>query len=780
MEKSNSEWAKNIPCRNVIIYGYCKKQTEGCPFRHEGDDDNATHIAKPNNNIASNSVLDKGINEPVADNDTESNAAINENNTLSLKSLQLNSLNQQQNTETATQVIPISGFTSISQLIQPPSSAGSINAGIASSPTPNSVPKFNAKTSASFTPMGGKADLNTETANQNNETTVNSAGLSITGNIAPPLGSIHPVINTLAPSFDAYAARSFTPSASSSNLVNAPGMHSESIENHNQIIQPQGQIAQQPPMPMPFPTQPGMPHPSSSSAPSHYPPFPISQMGGDPTVIGQAPPHFPQANLGLKYPIIYPPPHSLLQYHLYAPDPPPHFNLSLKPNEQLPESLFIPNNLRIDLVKKNMAALQIFPPGGLIPDIVQDYFGLVSLDFHKQEATNVGSQSNHFFGHKSSLYKVFSNVDGNVYLMRRIHDAKAIDPTQLAQAYQEWSSVSSTNIVKLKDLFTTTKFGDTSLCAIYDYYPLASSLYETHFVTFPLEYVTQDYLWLYLTQITTAMKAIHSKGLYIGDSLNWNKIIVTGKPGRIKVVSSEVFKILDPNNLHNNSSTSTTHSNDVIKEQQADFRRLGELLNKLSNAIKPSPQSLSNNDTNSSGDLTNAKNKSNFPKIDELSVDENFKEVLKYLLDDSNTKKNIKELSHIFSDKLFELLDSSQSLTEYTESVLSKELENGRLFRLICKLNCIFGRMESRVDINWSDSGEKFPIILFYDYVFHQVDETGKPFVDLTHILRCLNKLDSGVAEKIMLVTPDEMNCIIISYKELKDLVETTFRSLTQ
>ena len=68
----------------------------------------------------------------------------------------------------------------------------------------------------------------------------------------------------------------------------------------------------------------------------------------------------------------------------------------------------------------------------------------------------------------------------------------------------------------------------------------------------------------------------------------------------------------------------------------------------------------------------------------------------------------------------------------------------------------------------------------FYDYVFHQKDETGKNTMDLTHVLRCLNKLDAGVSEKIMLVTPDEMNCIIVSYKEMKDLVDSTFRSLTQ
>ena len=165
--------------------------------------------------------------------------------------------------------------------------------------------------------------------------------------------------------------------------------------------------------------------------------------------------------------------------------------------------------------------------------------------------------------------------------------------------------------------------------------------------------------------------------------------------------------------------------------------------------------------------------------VDSLAVDDDFKQVLNYLLDPKSLK-TLPELMALFSHKILPIISSLQTFTEYTESILARELENARLFRLMCKMNFIFGRIESRIDINWSESGEKFPIILFYDYVFHQADETGKPVMDLTHVLRCLNKLDAGIGEKLMLVTPDEMNCIIISYKELKDLIDSTFRALAQ
>ena len=41
----------------------------------------------------------------------------------------------------------------------------------------------------------------------------------------------------------------------------------------------------------------------------------------------------------------------------------------------------------------------------------------------------------------------------------------------------------------------------------------------------------------------------------------------------------------------------------------------------------------------------------------------------------------------------------------------------------------------------WSETGERYIIKLFRDYVFHQVDERGNPLVNLSHVLTCLNKV---------------------------------------
>ncbi|CAG8816342.1 40135_t:CDS:2, partial [Gigaspora margarita] len=74
------------------------------------------------------------------------------------------------------------------------------------------------------------------------------------------------------------------------------------------------------------------------------------------------------------------------------------------------------------------------------------------------------------------------------------------------------------------------------------------------------------------------------------------------------------------------------------------------------------------------------------------------------------------------------------------QSELSKELENGRLVRLLYKFGSINERPKFDIDPSWSETGDRYLIKLFRDYVFHQVDEHGYLVVNMSHVLTCLNK----------------------------------------
>ena len=45
------------------------------------------------------------------------------------------------------------------------------------------------------------------------------------------------------------------------------------------------------------------------------------------------------------------------------------------------------------------------------------------------------------------------------------------------------------------------------------------------------------------------------------------------------------------------------------------------------------------------------------------------------------------------------------------------------------------------MDPSWSETGDRYLLKLFRDYLFHQVTESGAPWLDLAHIVACLNKV---------------------------------------
>lgn len=112
-----------------------------------------------------------------------------------------------------------------------------------------------------------------------------------------------------------------------------------------------------------------------------------------------------------------------------------------------------------------------------------------------------------------------------------------------------------------------------------------------------------------------------------------------------------------------------------------------------------------------------------------------------------------------------------------------------------CSISINLHRLRFARDARWSETGDRYIIKLFRDYVFHQVDEHGNPILDLSHVLTCLNKvchlsahvvqpfqtliylhqLDAGTDEKLMLVARDEQSCLVVSYKDIKTCVSNAF-----
>ena len=65
------------------------------------------------------------------------------------------------------------------------------------------------------------------------------------------------------------------------------------------------------------------------------------------------------------------------------------------------------------------------------------------------------------------------------------------------------------------------------------------------------------------------------------------------------------------------------------------------------------------------------------------------------------------------------------------------------------KLGTVVDRTELNLDTAWAETGDRYMLKLFRDYVFHQVMEDGRPFLDLAHVIACLNRLDAGIPDKV-------------------------------
>ena len=58
--------------------------------------------------------------------------------------------------------------------------------------------------------------------------------------------------------------------------------------------------------------------------------------------------------------------------------------------------------------------------------------------------------------------------------------------------------------------------------------------------------------------------------------------------------------------------------------------------------------------------------------------------------------------------------------------------------------------------------------------------EDSRPWLDMAHVISCLNKLDAGVADKICLMSRDEQNVLVVSYNELKRCLDQSFAECIQ
>lgn len=363
-------------------------------------------------------------------------------------------------------------------------------------------------------------------------------------------------------------------------------------------------------------------------------------------------------------------------------------------------------------------------------------------------------------GWRTEVHRAICTLDGKPYALRRISGfTLSREKEKALENVERWRRLRCPGVVNVREAFTTWRWNsEPSIIFVYDYHPLSSTLFAEHLLPKPPrvdprtgrmervdDRVPERVLWSYVVQLASALRAIHKQGL-AARCIDASKILKTGK-NRVRINCCSVLDVLayDP-----------AQATDVASLQRQDLYQLGVLILTLgclnAHAGRDTSASLQQLSRNYSHELL---------------------DVTQWLLykddgsDDDDDKHNSDALFVMLAPRLADELSSSQSYGDLMEDALSKELENGRLVRLLCKLGFINERPEFDRDPSWSSTGERYAVSLFRDFVFHSIDETGKPVLDLSHVLSHLNRLDAGSRERIALTSRDEQSCLVVSYREV-------------
>lgn len=481
--------------------------------------------------------------------------------------------------------------------------------------------------------------------------------------------------------------------------------------------------------PQPLPSQQQQQHPSTPMMPHD--------------------PYFYMNNLPFPQP-------SQPQYHQHAPILPHVVNLQT--HQRLIQSFYIPDNLRQQLMKRNdatVATTASVKETGL-PEEVHVYHSLYRME----------DKPGKVLDHSSWVYKAMCRTNGKYYTMVRIEGFRLVNERAM-NIVKQWRKIKHASIVSIREAFTTRAFGDSSLVFVYDYHPCSITLYEAYFspqaqVLLQARFqaagingmpVPETTLWSFITQLASALRTIHSAGLS-ARTIEPTKIIMTSK-NRLRINCAGLVDVLQ---------FDTTTQQQRVMHQQEDLLGFGQLIVSLACNAPPSQVAAS----------------SAMPSFEYMSrfYSPDLKNVAYYLLGKPSLSKSIDEVFALIGPRVLHELNSSQYYTDTLEANLGQELENGRLVKLMSKLNFINERPEFEKDPRWQEAGDRYMIKLFRDYIFHQVDEMGVPVVDMGHVIACINKLDAGVDENIMLTSRDNQTTILVTYKELKSCIASAFNEI--
>jgi len=483
----------------------------------------------------------------------------------------------------------------------------------------------------------------------------------------------------------------------------------------------------------------------------------------------------------------------LPNYSMYAGTPTHVANMKLRSNVP---SFIAENELKMEVLKRqHICQAQIDPEAcGQLPREVDNFAQLCPMEppppspMHKSQT----------FGYVTSVYKATNTKNGQFVALRRIHGFRLVN-TKCMVLVDQWKKLQHANLIALRQVFTTKTFNDHSMVFVYDFYPGAETLMSKHFNAptqmsnaFMDPYsgggpggdhnpnarsfnshknqmlrqqamlnqnglLSESLIWTYVIQMTSALRHIHSAGLACR-TLDPTKILIINKT-RLLLNCCGIFDVLTYDPTSSNPMAAMAHY------QQEDLIALGKIVLALAcNSFL----------------AIQRENLQTSMEIVTSTYSSDMRNLIMYLLTNPTRLKTVNDLMPMIGARFYAQIDAALTHNDVIEAELAKEIESARLFRLLTKLCTVVDRAELNGDFAWADYGDRYMLKLFRDYVFHQIMEDGRPWLDMAHVVSCLNKLDSGLNEKVCLMSRDEQNVLVVSYAELRNCLDQSFTECVQ
>lgn len=420
-----------------------------------------------------------------------------------------------------------------------------------------------------------------------------------------------------------------------------------------------------------------------------------------------------------------------------------------------------------------------FHPQRLTPEIVQNkYHSLLPLD------TKPVPAHSDVLGYRSCVYKALSVMDPFVYCLRRVEGFRLSNFDLVQETIEKWSDLRHPNIVSVRQAFATGEFQDLegvgeggSLVYVYDYIDLAQTVAHWQ-LTNEYRPVIEPLLWEILLQSCCALRLIHSRSLSAKCALHPSKLLISSR-FRVHLNCVGLLDALQHRAILHGHYYGSSYSgfgankqrqhSDMLKQ---DLVNLGKTVISLAIGLKFEALPIEQ-------DIPDMIHRARSDGLVSPGLSTVLLNLLSARSTASTTAESVLSMSGSYLAYKVEQLESGHDILSHE---LRKTVDMVRLNKIMMKLSSIVDRPSLLNDTRWSNTGDRYILQLFRDYVFFQTEaaaDGGRPFLDAGHITDCLSKVDVGSFEPVMLMSRDNQSIIVTNYNDIKRCLENAYRELT-